>query len=79
MKKYQSSSGKLVSWLYESRENWKKRAKLKQQKLRAAAVKIRDLENSREFWKKRADMAEKELLQVRTAQSSKQGQKKGSH
>ncbi len=29
---YQSSSKRLVNWFYESRENWKEKAKLKQKK-----------------------------------------------
>jgi hypothetical protein len=48
---------------------------LKQKKLRAAEIKIRDLENSRDNWKERAKKAEKELLQPEKV--FKEGQKKG--
>jgi hypothetical protein len=65
MKAYQSTEKKLVTWFHESRENWKKKALLKQKMLRKAEINIRDLENSREQWKQRAKAAEKELKELK--------------
>ena len=76
MKDYQSSDKRLADWFHESRENWKGKALFKQKKLRAAEVKIRDLETSREFWKQRAKQAEKELNQRKEVLKAK---KKGKH
>lgn len=55
---------KFVNWINESRNNWKKRALSKQQKLREAQIKIRDLERSREKWKKKAKENEKRALET---------------
>ncbi len=75
MKDYRSKSEKLASWFLSSRNNWKQRALEKQKKLRAAQIKIRDLEKSREYWKERAKEAE--FLQKETEQKSKVQLKKG--
>ena len=77
MKDYRSKSEKLTSWFLESRNSWKERALQKQKKLRAAQIKIRDLETSREYWKKRAKQAE--LNQKETEQESKVQLKKGGY
>lgn len=66
---------KLVNWLNESRNNWKKRALEKQKKLREAQIKIRDLERSRERWKQKA--IEKEKIAQPTEPNHKVQQKKG--
>jgi hypothetical protein len=75
MKEYQSSGKRLVQWFHESRENWKEKAQSKQKRLRAAEIKIRDLENSRDKWKERAKKAEKELSQRESVLI--EGKKKG--
>ena len=62
---YKSSIQRLASLFKESRDMWKERAKEKQKKLRAQAIRIRDLETSRALWKRRAQLAEHELRQVR--------------
>lgn len=63
---YKSSIQRLASLFKESRDMWKERAKEKQKKLRAQAIRIRDLETSRAHWKRRAQQAEIELRQVRS-------------
>ncbi len=72
---------KLVNWLNESRNNWKKRALEKQKKLREAQIKIRDLEISRERWKKKAKEKEKEKEKIAqpTESNHKVQQKKGNY
>jgi hypothetical protein len=55
---------KFANWINESRNNWKKRALEKQQKLREAQIKIRDLERSREKWKKKAKENQKRALET---------------
>ena len=70
---------KLVNWLNESRNNWKKGALEKQKKLREAQIKIRDLERSRERWKQKAKEKEKEKEKIAqpTEPNHKVQQKKG--
>lgn len=72
---YCSSPERLASWFLESRNSWKERALQKQQKLRAAQIKIRDLEKSRSDWKKKAKEAESKRKE--TEQQSKVQLKKG--
>ena len=55
---------KFANWLNESRDNWKKRALSKQQKLREAQIKIRDLDRSREKWKKKAKESQKKVREI---------------
>jgi hypothetical protein len=76
MKAYQSTEKKLVNWFHESRENWKEKALLKQQKLRVAEIKIRDLEKSRELWKQRAKAFEKELKELKELKKTEIDSKK---
>lgn len=66
---------KLVNWLNESRNNWKQRALEKQQKLREAQLRIRDLERSREHGKTKAK--QKEQITLETEQKPKVQRKKG--
>ena len=54
MKEFKSSPSRLIRLFQQSRENWKKTAIARQQKLRALEIKVRDLSQSRENWKKRA-------------------------
>ena len=75
MKEFKSSSSRLIRLFKQGRENWKKTALERQNKLRALEVKVRDLSKSRENWKKRAMEAEKELRILRG--NSADGQKKG--
>jgi hypothetical protein len=75
MKNYRMTNKKLANWLNESRNNWKKRALEKQQKLREAQIRIRDLERSREHWKTKAK--QKEQIALETEQKYKVQLKKG--
>lgn len=75
MKEYKSQSKRLVRLFRKSRENWKQTALLRQKKLRALEIKLRDLSLSRENWKQRAMAAEKELRFLR--QNISKGEKKG--
>jgi hypothetical protein len=58
MEDFKSSASRLARLFKKSRDAWKARAREKQQRLRAAQVKIRDLEKSRSYWKERALAAE---------------------
>ena len=63
MKGYKSSENRLVKVFKDGREKWKQRALLKQKKLRAMEVKVRDLSLSREKWKEKALKLEAGLKQ----------------
>ena len=54
MKEFKSSPSRLIRLFKQGRENWKKIALERQQKLRALEIKVRDLSQSREKWKQRA-------------------------
>jgi len=45
----------------KGRDNWKEKAIVKQKKIRALEIKVRDLSASREEWKNRALAAESKL------------------
>jgi hypothetical protein len=49
---------RLLRLLRSARERWKAKALERQKRLRAAQVRIRDLEHSRAYWKERALSAE---------------------
>jgi hypothetical protein len=49
---------RLLRLLRSARDRWKAKALERQQRLRAAQVRIRDLEHSRAYWKERALSAE---------------------
>ena len=62
----------LVPKLVNSRDGWKRKAAERERRLKAAAVKIRDLQDSRRLWRgrhddaaRRADDAERQLLLAR--------------
>ena len=61
MDEFKSPVSRLAKLFKKSRDTWKAKALEKQRRLRAAQVKVRDLEQSREQWKKRALEAEKAL------------------
>lgn len=58
MNAFKSPVTRLVNLFQRSRDAWKAKALERQQRLRAAQVKIRDLEHSRAHWKARALAAE---------------------
>ncbi len=57
-------SEKEIERLNESRNNWKQKALYRQQELRRAGIKIRDLEKSKEKWKKEAKKNEKIIKEL---------------
>jgi len=61
MEEFKSASSRLARLFKKSRDAWKAKSLDKQRRLRAAQVKIRDLEQSRERWKRRALEAEQAL------------------
>lgn len=61
MEEFKSASSRLARLFKKSRDAWKAKSLDKQRRLRAAQVKIRDLEQSRERWKRRALEAEQTL------------------
>lgn len=54
MDSFKSPVSRLARLFKRSRDAWKAKALEKQQRLRAAQVRIRDLEKSRAYWKERA-------------------------
>ena len=54
MKGYKTADTRLVNLFKDAREKWKQRALLKQKKLRAMEIKVRDISLSREKWKEKA-------------------------
>ncbi len=58
MEAFKSSAARLANLFKRSRDAWKAKALDRQQRLRAAQIKIRDLEDSRARWKARALRAE---------------------
>jgi len=59
LEKFKSTTDRLARMFKESRDKWKAKADNRQKRLRAAEVKIRDLQASRDRWKQRALEAEK--------------------
>ena len=59
MNAFKSPVTRLANLFQRSRDAWKAKALERQQRLRAAEVKIRDLEHSRAQWKARALKAER--------------------
>ena len=51
MKKFKSSTSRLVRLFQNSRDNWKARSADKQKRIRALEIKVRDLTKSRDYWK----------------------------
>ncbi len=63
MRTFKSAASRLARVFHAGREKWKAKALARQKELRAAQVRIRDLEASRERWKARAHEAEEQLGQ----------------
>lgn len=61
MEEFKSATSRLARLFKKSRDEWKAKSLDRQRRLRAAQVKIRDLEQSREKWKRRALEAEQAL------------------
>ena len=59
--RFRSSPRKLAKWLFESRENWKKKYGELKVVLKRLQVQLADVRKSREQWKERAQYSSKEL------------------
>ena len=55
----------LIPKLIRSREGWKEKSGERRKCLKAAKIRVRDLEASREQWRQRAEQAERELATLR--------------
>jgi len=76
---YKSPPSRLAHFFRDSRNGWKQKALERQNKLRAADVKVRDLTKSRDKWKREAketkqrlEQLEKEVEQTRAEDKKKQ-------
>ena len=59
--RFRSRPRKLAKWLFESRENWKKKCRDLKVLLKRLQVQLADVRQSREQWKERARYSSKEL------------------
>lgn len=78
MTDYKSPPSRLARFFKDSRNGWKQKALERQNKLRAADVKVRDLTKSRDKWKREAketkqrlEQLEKEVEQIRAEDKKK--------
>jgi predicted nucleic acid-binding Zn-ribbon protein len=76
MPEFKSSTSRLARLFRSSRDQWKERAAVKQKKLRALEIKVRDLSESRARWKDRAVQLEQEINELK-AQIQTEAPKKG--
>ena len=53
----------LIPKLVNSRDGWKTKANERKKRLKAARIRIRDLEASRKVWRQRAEAAEEKVAQ----------------
>jgi hypothetical protein len=59
----------LIPKLVKSRDGWKTKAQERKKRLKAAHIRIRDLEASRKFWQQRAKTAEEQVVELPGASS----------
>ena len=62
---FQTPARILIPKLVASRDGWKGKAGERKRRLKAAQIRIRDLEASRERWRERASAAEREACELR--------------
>ena len=75
LEQFKSTTDRLARIFKGSRDKWKAKADARQKRLRAAEVKIRDLQASRERWKQRALEAEKRLSEKTSSTAPKSDSK----
>ena len=63
--RFRSRPRKLARWLFESRENWKKKHGELKVVLKRLQVQLADVRKSREHWKERAEYSSKEIDRMR--------------
>lgn len=56
----------LIPKLVTGRDRWKAKANVRKKKLKAATIRIRDLQNSRENWRDRCQAAEVKMLALQS-------------
>jgi chromosome segregation ATPase len=76
MTDYKSSPNRLARFFRESRDGWKQKAVERQNRLRAADVKARDLAKSRDKWKQEAKETKQRLEQLEKELEKIRGEKK---
>ena len=54
----------LIPKLVKSRDGWKKKAGERKKRLKAAKIRVRDLETSRDGWRERAEEAERKVAEL---------------
>jgi hypothetical protein len=59
----------LIPKLVKGRDGWKAKAQERKKRLKAACIRIRDLEASRKFWQQRAKAAEEQVAELQGASS----------
>ncbi len=64
MTEYKSPPSRLARFFRDSQNGWKQKALERQNKLRAADVKVRDLTKSRDKWKREAKETKQRLEQL---------------
>ena len=63
--RFRSRPRKLAKWLFESRENWKKKHQDLKVLLKRFQVQLADVRKSREQWRERAQYSLKDLVQMK--------------
>ncbi len=61
---YKSTPKRLARFFETSRDGWKEKALERQEKLRSADIKVRDLTKSRDKWKQEAKEAKEQVVQL---------------
>lgn len=69
----------LIPKLLASRQGWKTKAGERKRLLKAARIRVRDLEASRERWRQRATDAERQVAQLRSQLQQAQQQLADAH
>lgn len=72
MSNYKSPPRRLARFFEESRNGWKRKAMQRQDELRSADTKMRDLTKSRDKWKREAKEAKKEIARLLTETKKQQ-------
>ena len=62
----------LIPKLVASRDGWKKKAGERKKRLKAAMIRVRDLEASRDRWRQRAEDAERKVAELSSQLSQTQ-------
>jgi len=69
---FQTPTRILIPKLVASRDGWKTKATERKKRLKAARIRVRDLEASRTVWRRRAEAAEEQVASFRQQEASSQ-------